>query len=304
MEDNNCIELGDKTQEKKKFRILTFLLAFVPLVMALIIQTLTTVPFAFKAVFSVMGSSPNNDLSGDELMEGVREKLLGYNIYIMIIYAVIAFVVFFLWYRSAFIKKGKISFFKSFSVKSVIMVLMMALGTYAFVALILASISCFFPDIMENYNELIETSGLTDNSVLTFVCVIVIGPIVEELVFRGLSYGYLRKSGLSAIPAIIIQALLFGLFHMNLVQGLYATVLGIAIGYVRYKFDSVSLGVLFHMLFNIFDSFSGGQLQNVDEMYQVIIFIVCGFIGVAGICLIICDRAPVKAKADKTEEVS
>ena len=99
MEDNNCIELGDKTQEKKKFRILTFLLAFVPLVMALIIQMLTTVPFAFKAVFSVMGSSPNNDLSGDELMEGVREKLLGYNIYIMIIYAVIAFVVFFLWYR-------------------------------------------------------------------------------------------------------------------------------------------------------------------------------------------------------------
>ena len=43
-------------------------------------------------------------------MEGVREKLLGYNIYIMIIYAVIAFVVFFLWYRSAFIKRAKSAF--------------------------------------------------------------------------------------------------------------------------------------------------------------------------------------------------
>ena len=55
----------------------------------------------------------------------------------------------------------------------------------------------------------------------------VFGPACEELAFRGILYrGYL-KSG-SALRAVLLSALLFGLIHMNFNQAPYAFALGAA----------------------------------------------------------------------------
>ena len=52
--------------------------------------------------------------------------------------------------------------------------------------------------------------------------------------------------------ANIIQAALFGIMHGNLVQGAYAFALGLILGYVYHKYQSLVIPILFHMSFNIF----------------------------------------------------
>ena len=60
---------------------------------------------------------------------------------------------------------------------------------------------------------------------IQLVCMGLVIPIAEELVFRGLGYGRLRGK-LSAGKANVISAIWFGLYHGNLLQGIYAGILG------------------------------------------------------------------------------
>ena len=50
----------------------------------------------------------------------------------------------------------------------------------------------------------------------------IVGPLFEELIFRGILYTGFRRNG-SALQSIVLTAVLFGLFHMTLNQMVYAT---------------------------------------------------------------------------------
>ena len=52
--------------------------------------------------------------------------------------------------------------------------------------------------------------------------------------------------------ANLIQALLFGIFHMNIVQGIYTCLLGFLLGYMAYRYDSILAPMITHALFNLF----------------------------------------------------
>lgn len=68
--------------------------------------------------------------------------------------------------------------------------------------------------------------------------------ICEEVFFRGLvMYGYGR---LGKVHAIIISALLFGLFHFNIQNFAGPVVLGLVFGYLVYKTDSLFAGIIGH----------------------------------------------------------
>lgn len=81
---------------------------------------------------------------------------------------------------------------------------------------------------------------------------VVIGPIVEELIFRKIMLDRIRCYG--ETTAIIFSAICFGLFHGNLVQFLYAFAVGVFLGYVYCKTGKVLLTMLMHMLLNGFSS--------------------------------------------------
>lgn len=78
----------------------------------------------------------------------------------------------------------------------------------------------------------------------------IVVPIVEELIFRGLIYHRLRKM-VSALWAILLTALAFGLFHGNIVQGAYGFFAGLALAFVCEQFGTVKASILLHMLMNI-----------------------------------------------------
>ncbi len=80
--------------------------------------------------------------------------------------------------------------------------------------------------------------------------VVIIGPIVEELIFRKVFID--RMSLYGDRLAIITSSIMFGLFHGNISQLVYATALGCILGYVYTKTRSVKYSAALHMLINFF----------------------------------------------------
>lgn len=79
-------------------------------------------------------------------------------------------------------------------------------------------------------------------------CVVI--PIAEELLFRGVVLQ--RCIGLvGERMGIIFSALLFGLIHMNLVQFLYASVIGLVLAFIVQKTKKISLAVCGHGMANL-----------------------------------------------------
>lgn len=78
----------------------------------------------------------------------------------------------------------------------------------------------------------------------------IIAPIVEEIIFRWLIYlrlrDYLRVTGAAAISALI-----FGIYHGNVIQAVYASLLGVAFAYILEASGNLWSCVLLHIGANI-----------------------------------------------------
>ena len=79
----------------------------------------------------------------------------------------------------------------------------------------------------------------------------ILAPLGEEIVFRGMVYGQLRKV-LKVPYAVVLSGLAFGLFHGNLVQAVYATVIGCLLALVYEWYGTIAAPMLFHSVANLF----------------------------------------------------
>lgn len=82
------------------------------------------------------------------------------------------------------------------------------------------------------------------------IVVVVIAPIVEELLFRGVGYGLLEQFG--QYPAIVLVGLSFALVHGLIAGFAVIAVFGAGLAYLRAKTDSIYPGMLLHASFNAF----------------------------------------------------
>lgn len=89
----------------------------------------------------------------------------------------------------------------------------------------------------------------------------VLAPICEEIIFRKLLLDRLLPFGDKA--AIIYSAVAFGLFHMNVPQGLYATALGLLLGYLVVRTGNIWYAIALHAAVNV----TGSILPLALEMY-------------------------------------
>lgn len=81
-------------------------------------------------------------------------------------------------------------------------------------------------------------------------------PVVEEILYRQMVYEAVAE-WFGDLLAIVLSALLFALFHGNIVQFLYALVLGICLGLVRANFSSVLVPILGHISANLISILRG-----------------------------------------------
>ena len=78
----------------------------------------------------------------------------------------------------------------------------------------------------------------------------ILAPLLEEVLFRGAIQGVLMRYFGRPWPAIIVSALVFGIFHLNPVQIVYATLLGIVLGWIYYRTGSLLSVIVGHVLNN------------------------------------------------------
>jgi len=133
--------------------------------------------------------------------------------------------------------------------------------------------------------------GSLNTSLIGVLYIVVIGPVIEELVFRGAILRHLQPYGVNF--AIVTQALLFGLYHMNFFQSLHAFLLGLVLGYLAVRF-SLKWAIALHILNNGMSVLSG--TSDVASYVWVGIFAACL---VGAIAIVVLDR--VKGKPLITE---
>ena len=128
------------------------------------------------------------------------------------------------------------------------------LGLGVFVSILITGLLdlaiMYFPlgEQMKEFEKLMKPL-VNSGFIPIILAVSVSAPIFEEIVFRGIIFNDFKK----AFPvwlAILTQALLFGLFHGNLIQGIYATMLGVILGVVYYKYKSIWAVILLHFAYN------------------------------------------------------
>lgn len=130
--------------------------------------------------------------------------------------------------------------------------------------LIMVAVNMVLPQVMEEYSTLVESSGITAYGFMWVISTLILPPVVEEAGFRGLGMTYLLRAGLPFCLANVLQAVAFGLFHMNLTQGLYTALLALAMGYVAHASGSIVPAMVLHLTYNFMGTL--GQ----DLIYEVV----------------------------------
>ena len=87
--------------------------------------------------------------------------------------------------------------------------------------------------------------------ILLFTTVVVIAPLTEELMYRGLILDFLRKKYGNWI-AIIVSSILFGIVHIIPAPIAVATFGGLIYGWLRIHTDSLWPGIFCHAIWNVF----------------------------------------------------
>lgn len=151
----------------------------------------------------------------------------------------------------SYMKRNKLKGVNIFSERKKLSLLQIipAVGTMYLFALIFGLISNLIVERLP-YDTKNVTQLISFNLDLWIaVYAIIIGPIIEEILFRGVILSITRKYG--ALLSILSSALLFGLFHLNIQQSISTIGLGIVFGYYAY-FYSLKFAILLHVLNNIF----------------------------------------------------
>lgn len=94
----------------------------------------------------------------------------------------------------------------------------------------------------------IESASSMSTTLSMFLYASILGPIAEEVVYRGFVMKSLSKYGKGF--AIIVSAIFFGLMHGNLMQGVFAFSVGIVLGYVAMEY-SIKWSIAFHICNNM-----------------------------------------------------
>lgn len=95
-------------------------------------------------------------------------------------------------------------------------------------------------------SEMLPSGG--PELLVQFLALCVMPAIAEELLFRGAFQGLMRPCGSAA--AIFAPALLFGVLHLDLAQGLTAFACGVFLGWLAERSGSILPGMLLHLVNN------------------------------------------------------
>lgn len=167
--------------------------------------------------------------------------------------------------------------------------------------IIMIIFSQIFPTTYAHYVELAEGLDIhvLPAAVMLFI-VAIWSPLAEELIFRAMIFRTLRK-GFSFWPAALISGILFGVYHLNWVQGVYASILGVLLAYTYEKTNSLLGCYLLHFMFNM-TSYGLDAIQKSEFIPEIVlgmIFLVLQIAAFVGIVFFIRWYSRIFAKPEE-----
>lgn len=103
--------------------------------------------------------------------------------------------------------------------------------------------------ITENTSLIAMLSNLL-TIVFLLISTVIVAPITEELVFRGLIFTRLRQ-GMPQVLALLITCVVFGLLHGQPIWMAYAFLLGLLLNWVYIRYRSLLANIVLHVTFNL-----------------------------------------------------
>lgn len=128
--------------------------------------------------------------------------------------------------------------------------------------------NAYVNNVIETLNEALFFSNNYEYA-LMILSVVILAPILEEYLFRGILFAELKKSPKAKI---IITALTFAIYHLNLIQGLNTLFIGLVLGYIYYCRRNIKEVILVHMVNNLVAVF-----PVYNEVLGIICIIAIGF---------------------------
>ena len=127
---------------------------------------------------------------------------------------------------------------------------------YAAIGLIAAFAGIFASDMLSEWidlQNLMEDQFLDMSATLIgFIAIGIVGPIVEECVFREAVIGNLVRKGEKPWIAILFSSICFGFIHANPAQIPFAMIVGIILGIIYVKTGNIVLTSIIHVINNSF----------------------------------------------------
>lgn len=143
------------------------------------------------------------------------------------------------------------------------------------------------PESIKEYSETIGKTVTVNSSFLLYLTLFIISPMGEEFLFRGVIQSFAKKvfaenPKISRLFAILVTAMTFGIYHGNLIQGIYAFIFGLILSYLKEITGTICYPILLHISINS----SIKLIPNIfvsSELACAISFTICLIIIFAGI---------------------
>lgn len=156
--------------------------------------------------------------------------------------------------------------------KKFILLFIIALGILAIsycYGIVVEFLNRIFPILEQSVEEYESIFGDSSEkfAFAKYFYVIILAPILEELIYRGYLITELSQS-FSKKTAIIVSAIVFGLYHINLYQSVFAMFVGVILGIIFVNTDSLLYSVITHMIYNALSVLSDQYIDNTP-LYNV-----------------------------------
>lgn len=198
----------------------------------------------YTAAVAVRTALAHEEMDVAEAAQLAAERLLAGAPAVALLANVFVVAVLLLWFQLRHKPLGKAAGLRRCSGWTAAFSAFAALGLFVAINLALA----LLPEAwLTAYNA--DMAPIASTGLFTALSIVVVGPLAEELVFRGI----IQTRLLRAMPpwtAVVLQAVLFGIIHGTPIQIVYALLLGLALGFLRSRTGSILPGFAAHAAFN------------------------------------------------------
>ncbi len=180
-------------------------------------------------------------ISGDDLALKLTDILYEHNVLLTMAAALITFpIVYFIFYQRE----------TAYAVNKRSLFLPVPFGITVCVTVNMLISLSQLPKYFPTYEKLAEAI-YQGNILFEIIGIAVVPALIEELIYRGVVYKGFRQF-FAPLWANLFSALVFGVMHMNVVQFVYALILGILFAWVYERYKNLWAPILMHMSANIF----------------------------------------------------